>query len=226
LTSTRLLSASLAALVMTALVFLVFPGLDLTVASLFALGNDRFLAQTPLGNALRHLFYYLPIVIFALALGLYGVRRFGRSRLWSPTGAGMLFMALSLALGPLLIVNVVLKDHSHRPRPYQVTEFGGDEAFRPFYRFDGACRRNCSFVSGESSSAFWTLAPALLVPLPYRPVAVAAALVFGAATSLLRMAFGGHFLSDTLFAGLFTWLAILGSWRLVTRFCGVTPSGD
>ena len=132
-------------------------------------------------------------------------------------------MGLSLALGPGLLVNTMLKDHSHRPRPAQVQQFGGLEAFRPFYRFDGACLRNCSFVSGEGSTAFWTVAPALLVPLAYRAPAVAAALLFGAMTGLLRMAFGGHFLSDTVFGALLTWLVILACWRLAALLAGEPP---
>jgi len=126
-------------------------------------------------------------------------------------------MVLSLALGPGLLVNVGLKDHWHRPRPVQVTAFGGPDAFRPFDTRDGQCRRNCSFVSGEGSSSFWTVAPALLAPPPWRTLALGAALLFAAATGLLRMAFGGHFLSDTLFAALLTWFVIAATWALVFR---------
>ncbi len=225
LTSTRIVAGSLAAVALTCLVFTITPSLDLRVASIFALGNNQFVGQTPLGNALRRLFYWTPFCLFAVMLALYGMRQLMRSRIWAPTGVGLIFMALSLAIGPGLLVNTLLKDHSHRPRPYQVTQFGGDQAFKPFYRFDGECRRNCSFVSGEGAEAFWTLAPAVLVPLPWRPIAIAAALVFGAATSLLRIAFGGHFLSDSILAGLLTWLVILACWRLVTRLFGVRPDG-
>ncbi len=79
-------------------------------------------------------------------------------------------------------------------------------------------------MSGEGSTAFWTVAPALLAPPPWRATAVGAAVAFGVAASLLRMAFGGHFLSDSLFAGLFTWLVILLCWRLVARLAGRSPS--
>jgi lipid A 4'-phosphatase len=75
------------------------------------------------------------------------------------------------------------------------------------------CGRNCSFVSGEASSAFWTLAPALLAPPPVRPLAVGAALVFGSGVAALRMAFGGHYLSDSLISGLLTILLVLGLHR-------------
>ena len=61
----------------------------------------------------------------------------------------MIFLAVSLLLAPGLLVNVVLKEVSARPRPNQVENFGGSAEFRPWFRFDGACRSNCSFVSGE-----------------------------------------------------------------------------
>ena len=101
-----------------------------------------------------------------------------------------------------------MKDHLHRPRPIHVREFGGHDEFRPWYRFDGACRKNCGFASGEASSAFWMVAPALLAPPPFRAPAIAAALAFGVAASALRMAFGGHFLSDVLFGGLISLIVV------------------
>lgn len=224
LRSTRVVAASFAALVLAALLFLVRPDLDLQVASWFVLDHDHFAGQTPLGNVMRRVFSWTPFAILAVCVILYGLRRFGSDRLWAPTGLGLVFMAASLALGPGLLVNTLLKDHSHRPRPYHVDVFGGDAPFRPFYRSDGACRRNCSFVSGEGSAGFWTVGPALLVPPPWRTVAVGAAIALGAATSLLRMAFGGHFLSDCVFAALLTWLVTLLCWRLIAHAAGRSPA--
>ena len=59
-------------------------------------------------------------------------------------------------------------------------------------------------MSGEGSLAFWTVAPAMLAPPPAKPFAMAAAVLFGASVGGLRVAFGRHFLSDVLFAGIFT----------------------
>lgn len=224
--STRLVVACLSAMALAALVFVLLPGLDLSAAGLFAGPEGHFMGDTPLGRAARRLFEAVPFMILIGYGALYGLRRFGGVRLWAPNGAGVLVMALSLALGPGLLVNTVLKDHSHRPRPAQVDRFGGPDAFRPFYRFDGACLRNCSFVSGEGSTAFWTIAPALLVPLAYRAPAVAAALLFGTLTGLLRMAFGGHFLSDTVFGALLTWLVVLACWRLVAALAAEPPGAS
>jgi lipid A 4'-phosphatase len=89
-----------------------------------------------------------------------------------------------------------------------VTQFNGDQAFVPWWDPRGSCRRNCSFFSGEGATAFWTYAPAALAPPPWRPLAYAAATLFGVTTSLLRMAFGGHFFTDVAAAGLVTFLVI------------------
>ena len=50
------------------------------------------------------------------------------------------------------------------------------------------------------------VAPALEVPAPWRAQAVAGAALYGTVTGVLRMAFGGHFLSDVV-AG--AWISLL-----------------
>lgn len=197
--------------------FALAPGLDLAAAELFYAGGGRFAAATPAGEALRRLFSLAPFALLLGAGALHALRRRG-SRLPAPTGRALLVLALSLALGPGLLVNVALKDHWHRPRPVQVARFGGGDAFRPVGLPGGDCARNCSFVSGEGASSFWSVAPALMVAPPFRAAALAAALAYAAATGLLRMGFGGHFLSDTLLAALFTWLVIAAVWRAVLGF--------
>ena len=71
-------------------------------------------------------------------------------------------MLLTLVLAPGVVANLVFKEHWSRPRPIDVTEFGGSEHFRPWWDPRGDCPKNCSFVAGEPSGAFWTLAPAML----------------------------------------------------------------
>ena len=117
-------------------------------------------------------------------------------------------MLLTLALAPGVVANLVFKEHWARPRPIDVIEFGGEEHFRPWWDPRGDCPKNCSFVAGEPSGAFWTLAPASVVPPQWRALAYGAALAFGAAVGVLRMAAGAHFFSDVVFAGVFTFLVI------------------
>jgi lipid A 4'-phosphatase len=142
-------------------------------------------------------------VLAALALKLLLPRR----RLLI-SGRAIVFLVTTLALGPGLLTNVILKDHWGRPRPIDVTQFGGDQHFVAWWDPRGDCPGNCSFVSGDVSGAFWTIAPAALVPLPWRGLAYGAALALGAGMAALRIMAGGHFFTDTVFAGVFTFLII------------------
>lgn len=205
--------AATALLVLTGIVFAVAPELDLAAARMFW-NEGVFIGITPLGEALRSIGHQLPFWMLGGAALLWALRRTGLVGWPAPSSRMIVYLALSMAIGPGLVVNVALKNHSHRPRPMQTQELGGPWEFRPWHRFDGQCKRNCSFVSGEASSAFWTLAPALLAPPPVRPVAVAASLAFGTSVAALRMAFGGHYFSDSLISGLLTILLVLILHRL------------
>jgi len=188
------------------------PEIDLYVAGLFhrPLG---FVATGPLARFGRNVFRIAPFVFLAVSALFYLARRFGVWAPCAPSGRGVLFLALTMAVGPGLIVNLALKDHTHRPRPVHVEEFGGTLTFRPWESVDGGCDKNCSFASGEASSGFWMIAPALLTPPPIRGVALALALAFGAAASLLRMAAGAHFLSDVIAGGLVSIVVVLATRR-------------
>jgi membrane-associated PAP2 superfamily phosphatase len=133
----------------------------------------------------------------------------------SPRVAG--FLALSLVLGPGLLANGILKPHWGRPRPIEVTQFGGDLTFVEWWNPTGACQANCSFISGEASTAAWMFGPAMLVPEPWRALAIGAAAAFTIVTSGARIAVGGHFFSDALFGALATILILLVMQKLFTR---------
>ncbi|MDK9698501.1 MAG: phosphatase PAP2 family protein, partial [Siculibacillus sp.] len=110
----------------------------------------------------------------------------------------LLFLATSMALGPGIVVNSILKEFWGRPRPRQITDFGGAMEFYPAWIPGGACPSNCSFPSGEASSAMWLVAFVFVVPERWRKPALAIALAWAAVISFNRMAFGAHFLSDVL----------------------------
>ena len=200
----------LAALLYLALIVLALrPAADLEVARLFFVPPGRFVGATPAGVAVRYLAWALPFVLLAAMALAYALARAGRlSTRLAPSGRGLVMLVLAMAIGPGLLVHAGLKEVSHRPRPVAATAFGGAEAFRPWYRFDGDCRHSCAFPSGETAAAAWTLAPASLVPPPWRGAAVAAALAFTAATAIWRMALGAHWLSDTIGAVLIVVLVV------------------
>ena len=210
------LLTTLVLLALVGLIFALWPALDLAASHLFY-NAGAFVGHTPAGENARLLGWLVPFLVFALMVAGWLARRAGVAWTFLPNGLSIVYLAATLALGPGLIVNVALKNHWHRPRPVQTTEFGGDLPFRPWNALDGRCHSNCSFVSGEASSATWLLAPALLVPPPIRAAAIVGALAFGAAVGSLRMAFGGHFLSDTLISILLTVLVIVTGYGWLRR---------
>jgi lipid A 4'-phosphatase len=213
----------LAIAVVAGLVLGLAPGIDLSIAgAFFRLGQAGNSAPAiwvePTVSILRKVGFWCEIVLIALpvvALMIKLVRP--HSKMLIP-GSAIIFLAASLALGPGLLVNVGLKNHWGRPRPGRIEQFGGDERFVPWWRPNGDCSKNCSFVSGEASAAFWTSAPAALTPPDWQPLAYGAALIFGVTISLSRMVTGGHFLSDTIFAGVFTYLIVWLAYATVYRW--------
>lgn len=133
-------------------------------------------------------------------------------------GRAVLFLLVTIALAPGLLANGLLKPHWGRPRPIDVTVFKGTDPHVAWWDNRGACPANCSFIGGEPAGAFWTLAPASLVPPPWRVPAYGAALAFGGVVSLGRIAAGGHFFSDCIFAGVFTFLIIWLAHGLIFRW--------
>jgi membrane-associated phospholipid phosphatase len=203
---TRLLFVYVALAALTLLVFAVWPALDLAFSRLFY--QAGFAGDVALGRFARDVFRVTPFVALALHAALWLLERAGVPLRWAPSGRAMIFLVATMVIGPGLIVNLGFKDHWHRPRPSQTEEFNGPDAFRPWYDDKGSCKRNCSFVSGEASTGFWMAAPASVLPPPWRGPATIAAFAFGIGASLLRVAAGGHYLSDVLLGGLLTLFVI------------------
>ena len=109
------------------------------------------------------------------------------------SGRAVVFLVATMALAPGLMANVLLKDHWGRPRPIDVTQFGGNERFVAWWDPSGNCASNCSFVSGDVTGAFWTIAPAALAPPQWRAIAYGAALALGTGMAVVRVMAGAHF---------------------------------
>jgi membrane-associated PAP2 superfamily phosphatase len=196
--------------VLTGVVFAVDPSLDLEVASFF-----RDLTAQPevrrfdrVVDTVRQIGPFVIIAAIVPAVITLAMKIFWPLRPTLISTRAALFLIISLALGPGLLVNAILKETWARPRPGMVTQFGGDYTFMPWWDPRGACDSNCSFVSGETSSAVWMTAPAMLVPAPWRCVALGLAGLYAAVFAAIRLLAGGHFLSDVIFAAIFTGLVI------------------
>ena len=138
-------------------------------------------------------------LIFALIWRvMLGRAFFGLSR------AAIIYLIAAFVLGPGLLVNGILKEEWGRARPSQIIEFGGSKRFTLPLTITDQCDHNCSFVSGEASLGFAFGAFGFAArSLRRRRLGFAAGVLVGSGFGLLRIAQGGHFLSDVFFAGVF-----------------------
>ncbi len=182
--------------------FLVVPGVDMAISSWFYSGDRLFVGnQVSLFGYVRFLFNAFFYLICALTVvGLVVAGRTGGAWL-DLRFSKWLFLALCLIVGPLVVTNIGLKDHWGRARPRDVIEFGGTKAFTPPFPPSLQCQYNCSFVSGEASSAFIVFFAAAFLFRSRSRDLVTAGIAAGSAAGLIRIAQGGHFLSDVVFAG-------------------------
>jgi lipid A 4'-phosphatase len=197
-------ATALAALLLLAATVFV-PGIDLAVAGLAYVPGQGFpLAHLPLFAFVMAALPDLVIggTVLVALLGLAAAMR-GRA-IAGVSGRTALFLAVSLALGPGLVVNTILKDHWGRARPHQIVAFGGDAHFSPAVLMADQCARNCSFPSGHAALGFWLAAVAMVVPPRWRCLAMGCALAIGTLVGLMRIAQGAHFLSDVVAAALIT----------------------
>ncbi|MGB9082275.1 MAG: phosphatase PAP2 family protein [Desulfuromonadaceae bacterium] len=175
-------------------------GADLKLSALFCIGD-----QWPVGDLQPWSLLYkvgrIPAIfvglcgLFAAFLGFLSQNR----RHWIRPG---LFLVILLGLGPGLVVNSVFKEYWGRPRPREVLQFGGTKEFlHPWQK--GIAHNGRSFPSGHSSAAFYLTAPFFIYRRKNQKIArlwLIGGLVFGLMMSAARIAQGGHFLSDTLWA--------------------------
>ncbi|MFM1887180.1 MAG: hypothetical protein RL026_2337 [Pseudomonadota bacterium] len=137
------------------------------------------------------------------------------------------FLMMSLALGPGLVVNGILKPHWGRPRPAEVRDFGGTRPFQApleanLVGFADRGTNGRSFPSGHAAMAFWTTAGFFVARVLWPPLApwlLGGGLLFGLAGGAARVIAGRHFLSDILWSGLivFALNALLAWWLLHRR---------
>lgn len=118
------------------------------------------------------------------------------------------FLLAGALLGPILLVDATLKEHSGRTRPVNIEQFGGNRQFTPAFIPADQCEKNCSFVSGHVATASFIMAFGWLGAPAVRRRWLLASLAFGALFALVRMVPGGHFLSDTLFAWFATYFSL------------------
>jgi len=202
-----------ALLVITALLVSTFAiawtDADIRTSSLFFINS-----KWPIGEQFPWKLLYRIDRTPAVAMAAFGLAMFAISMYrpaktaWRKPG---LFLLLVLVIGPGLIVNATFKDHWGRPRPREITQFEGKKEFlHPWQK--GISGNGRSFPSGHSSAAFYMIAPYFIYRRTKRAKAycwLAGGILFGTLMSIARIAQGGHFLSDCLWALGFVYLTAL-----------------
>lgn len=209
---------ALASFVVLAGIFILWPDLDLAFSSLFAQNDWAWFVERSSRwiewpyRALPYLGRFLigGLTLLWLATFVPRLAAIRRLRLL------FAFLLCGAVLGPVLLVDIGLKDHLGRARPAHVEPFGGTQRFSPAFVPSDQCDKNCSFVSGHvATTAFIVMAAGWLGSPLLRRRWLLASVVAAGYMGVVRMSVGGHFLSDCIFA----WFAAyFGLWLVHAAF--------
>lgn len=196
-------SGAVLAFVLSAPLFILAPQIDTRAAALFYTADGQFAGNSfAIVAVVRDVFKLVYVIACSVALVGAMCAWITRSRFLFLTRWQHLFLIACLAVGPGVMTNLTFKDHWGRARPREIVEFGGDKAFTPALVPAAQCKLNCSFVSGEASSMFMVFFAAALLFPGYAGVLTIAGIAAGFGAGAIRMAQGGHFLSDVVFSGI------------------------
>jgi len=186
--------------------------LDISLQNLFysTTRNWKFGSQQP-WNFFYHYGNYPILILIIMSLIFFIVSFWKNTLKWLFYRKAALFFILVLLLGPGLIVNGVLKEHVGRPRPREVINYGGTEHFVPVLKH-GTAGKGKSFPCGHCSMAFMLITPFFVFRKKYKLLSLlilGIGLIYSLLMSLARMAQGGHFASDAIWAGIIVYFSSL-----------------
>ncbi|MFA7028771.1 MAG: phosphatase PAP2 family protein [Candidatus Cloacimonadaceae bacterium] len=183
-------------------ILLRFSGWDLKVSSWFYLGNNKWWGQ--LNPFCNFMYYYgtipalllsiISLVILILSFFYHTLKKWRRN---------CIYLVLVMIIGPGLLVNIVLKENWGRPRPRNIIYFGGNYVYEKPLEIDSSSPGK-SFPSGHAAMGFYFFTLYFLVRGKRGKLTIWAflfAVFYGLLMGFVRIAQGGHFLSDILWSG-------------------------
>lgn len=180
----------------SSIIFVIFPQIDIFISSLFYSSQEGFFMKgTPIETVLYHSVGPVLGLSLALPIFIWIYNLVAKKDLLHVNKKVIFYLLLVLAIGPGIIVNDILKDHWGRARPAETTIFGGHKEFTPAFVLSD--QGGHSFSCGHNAGAFFLIALALLAT-KRKALWMSLALSYGVAMSFIRIAAGGHFLSDTI----------------------------
>ena len=190
--------------ILLAILFVAFPQIDLAFSALFydPVSGDWAGADSAVATSIYGIFRYIPyllvpVLLFSVLIAFMPISADKRPDLKSRRL--LVFLLVTLLAGPGILVHSVFKEGFDRARPKNVEQFDGKKTFTPAFVINDTCKKGCnSFVSGHAAMGFWLMTLGwVFSSRRWFWAGVATGLVLSAT----RIVQGGHFLSDTLFAG-------------------------
>lgn len=201
-------------------VYAKFPAVDLIVSSRYFDAARGFIhAQDPLvlwlynwtppigrGLALLAALHALLAPLIAKSLSASGRPEAAQHCNGPWRHISTVFLCAAL-LGPGLVIEGVFKNTVGRPRPVQVEQFGGTQAFQGPFALGENTEAHRSFCSSHAAAGFALMGLGLTCGPVWRRRWFLIGLVSGAVIGAGRIMQGGHFLSDVVFAFYSVWLS-------------------
>ena len=188
--------------------FFYHPDWDLKISNYFFNGSEFIAAHSVFLNQLRFLMnvliWSLGGVIFLLFIILFfkKINNLYISHVFHISQRACLYLLFCFLMGPGVVTNLILKNHMGQPRPAEIINFGGSLVYQKVWEVSSACPTNCAFVCGDCASVFILFA---FLPLLIRKKYYLFSFLLGLVISFaalgmgwIRIAQGGHFLSDVL----------------------------
>lgn len=198
--------------ILLGIMFALFPQIDIDISSLFYKPDEGFyLGEKPIFMAVYNGVNYLTVAI-AVFFGLYLIASILKKSdvIMGIQRKTIIFLITTLIVAPGILVNVLLKEHVGRPRPQNITIFGGEKLFQPPFIISNECESNCSFVSGHASLGFYFMSFGLVAAAGFRrKFLLASGFALGWAIGLVRIIQGRHFFTDVLFAFFFVYATLV-----------------
>ena len=193
-------------------VFVFFPEVDLYLSELFFYENkfisEKYIFIKDLRTNLKNIMILIPVIaIILLTINFINKKQTVKANIKRRIKFGLVGLIIGPVVGCGIIANLYFKDTWGRARPVHVEQFGGNKIFTPAFIKSDQCKKNCSWISGETSAAFSFIVGTIIFK---NPLFFICNIILGFLVFFCRISMGGHFFSDNIFAMIFmVYLAII-----------------
>ena len=196
----------LSVLVLLAIFLTIGPSFDLFITSFFYKGNNQFFLQSYYTITVLFRDILLPIIlIYILVLPIASKLTLIKKIFFNYSFLlkDIIFIWIIFFINLIIVINLFFKTFWGRARPEDVLQLGGKFNFSPWYQISDACASNCSFVSGDAAVGFSIIILSFVTKnIKYTYLSI----IFGSLLGLIRIAEGGHFVSDIVFSAIIIYL--------------------